>query len=534
MNRLLLRTTATGALISLLASANAAPVAPPVRPVPVPPGPVAQALSAMAQELGGLTAPGAPVQQRLDALMVYKHSPATAAKLAKIYGSTPAWALTRQSAGAGNARYQWTLAPLHFVDADGSSTDWSAFPIDISVSDNNRTLDFSGTWPQLTSADRNLRVTLRDLKVAGQQKLSADKLWFGTVGFDVASVNFEPVSNGPRIVMQDLHGDTRVLDQQGRVEIGYQFGVGRIAVGNDGIDNFKIASRLTGIDRKAMLDLQAYGEAQAKVKPAETDAERKAALMPVLKTLVRSAVRSGTALEIDDISASFHGQTIRASGRAVLEGAVDADADSPQALMKKLVVKLNVRAPMALLREATSAIAEMQVRAKNQGAANPAEAAQLAGSMNDIVLGKLISSGYVRVDGDVLAADIEYNGAMGALRINGKAAELPKPAGAPPVAAASAQMMQARRIDDRCKLPDYPQDVVKADAPLSLTMRLIVKADGSVRNVTLASPSNRPEYDKTVLAAAARCVYMPALRGGKPVDAPVAWKVVRESGTVRP
>jgi TonB family protein len=194
---------------------------------------------------------------------------------------------------------------------------------------------------------------------------------------------------------------------------------------------------------------------------------------------------------------------------------------------------------MALLREVTNVLAEVQVKAKNKGAANPREVAQLAGSMNDIALGKMVSSGYVRVEGDMLVSDIEFNGGKGGLRINGKPAALPPlpgvmPAGSGLAGGAGAGLMQARRIDDRCKLPDYPADVVTADSPLSLTMRLIVKADGSVRNVTLAVPSARPDYDQAVLAVAARCVYIPALRNGQPVDTPVAWKVTREAGSVRP
>jgi TonB family protein len=256
----------------------------------------------------------------------------------------------------------------------------------------------------------------------------------------------------------------------------------------------------------------------------------------MLNAMARGAIRSGTALDIDELSASFHGQTLRANGRVSLENAVEADADNAPALLKKLVVKLHVTAPMALLREVTNVLAEVQVKARNKGAANPREVAQLAGSMNDIALGKMVSSGYVRVEGDTLISDIEFNGGKGGLRVNGKAAALPALPGLTSGAAtgAGAGLMQARRIDDRCKLPDYPADVVTADSPLSLTMRLIVKADGSVRNVTLAVPSTRPDYDQAVLAAAARCVYIPALRNGQPVDTPVAWKVTREAGSVRP
>src|SRR5450830_448139 len=534
------RAILAAALASLLAAAHvfAADAAP--KKTPPAPGPVADAIGAMVRELSTATTPAMPVHQRLDALLAFRHSEATAAKLAKIYGSTPPWTLVRVPATAPGWTYRGTLSPLHFVDAaDGSTVDWEAAISDIKVSADERRVTINSRWPSFTAVDKSVRIHLRDATLNAQQERSADGLWFGQAHIDIAAVDFDPQGTGPaagpRMSMQGMAFDTRVTDRQDKVDLGYKVGVRRIGVGADGIDDFKLATRVTDIDRQALLDLQAMGERQGKLAAGAPEQQREA-LLPMLQAMAKSAIRSGTALEIDELGVSFHGQALRANGRLFLEGAVEADAANLPQLLKKLVLRLHVQAPVALLREVTRTLAEQQIKAKNKGVADPQAVAQLAASMNDIALGKLVSGGFVRVEGEQMVSDIEYRGG---LKINGKAVDLPAipGVGGTPgagVAAASPSFLKARRIDERCVLPPYPADVVKTDSPLKLAMRLIVKADGSVRNLTLSSPSGRPDYDQAVLAAAARCVYIPALRNGQPVDMPEVWKVVREPGSVRP
>jgi TonB family protein len=540
------RALLAAALPSLLAAAHVCAADAVPKKTPPAPGPVADAIGAMVRELGTATPPGMPAHQRLDALMTFRHSDATAAKLAKIYGSTPPWTLVRVPATAPGWTYRATLSPLHYADAaDGSTVDWEAAISDIKVSADERKVTINSRWPSFTAADKTIRIHLRDATLNAQQERSADGLWFGQAHIDIAAVDFDPQGTGaaaaPRMSMQGMSFDTRLTDRQGKVDLGYKVGVKRIGVGADGVDEVKLATRVTGIDRQALLDMQALGERQAKLGAGSPEQQREA-LMPMLQAMAKSAIRSGTALEIDELGVSYHGQALRANGRLYLEGAVEADAANLPQLLKRLVLRLHVQAPVALLREVTRTLAEQQIKAKNKGVAEPQAVAQLAASMNDIALGKLVSGGFVRVDGEQLVSDIEYRGG---LKINGKAVELPAipgvggAAGASAsasagVAAASPTFLKARRIDERCVLPDYPADVVKADSPLKLAMRLIVKADGSVRNVTLSSPSGRPEYDQAVLAAAARCVYIPALRNGQPIDMPEVWRVVREPGSVRP
>lgn len=512
-----------------------AAVPPPLK-APSPPGPVGAAMTALVQELSAATPASMPAQQRLEALLQFRHSPASAALLEKIYGSTPAWTLSRLPSADGAAHYRGVLSALHYSDADGS-TDWAALPIELAVSGDGRAVTYSGAWPSLASVDKTVRVTMRDLTLAGQQQRAADQLSLGSISIDVASMAFEPVGGGPRFVMEGIHNDSSMDEQNGRLGIGYQLAVRRIAIGGDGVDNLKLVARLGPLERASMLELQAFSQ-----QPLPTGAsveQRQAQLAPLLKALARGVIRSGSVLDIDELSASFHGQTIRASGRLSLDQAVEADADNLPALLKKLVGRLDIKAPLALLTAVSNTMAELQIRAKNQGVAAPQAVAQLAATIGDAMLGKMVASGFVRVEGDLLVTDIVYSGS-GGVRINGKAAPLPalgtNRSGAVSTAGSGGapSMLQARRIEGRCTLPEYPADIVKDDAPLSLTLRLLVKADGSVRNVTLAAASTRPAYDQAVVAAAARCVYLPALRNGQPVDVPVVWKIVREAGSTRP
>lgn len=541
MKPLLLRATAT-VLATLMTAAMAAPVVPPVippiKPAPPAPGPVAEAMTAMTHELSAATRSSTPLHQRFDAMLQFRHTPDTAAKLARIYGTVAPWTLSRLPAGAGAWNYRGVLSALQFKDGDGSTVEWAPAVFDFAVAADDRSLTMQGAWPRMSASDKMLRVTMRDMKMAGQQARSSDDLWFGTARFDVGSVQFEPTA-GPRVALEGISVEASVQDLRPNIDVGYKFGIRRIAAGGDGVDNVHVATRFTAIDRRTMLEVQALEEQRAASAgtPEQQREQARQAMLPVIKAFARGAIRNGTALEIDDLSASFHGQTLRATGHVALEAAVEADIDSPAVLLKKIAARFHVTAPLALLREVANTVAEMQVKAKNKGEASPREVAQLAGSMNDVMLGKVISSGFARVEGDMLVSDIEYSAAKGGLRINGKPVALPAmPTGrtAPPLASASPQMMQARRIDARCALPDYPADVVKTDAPLKLAMRLLVKADGSVRNVTLVASSGNPGYDQAVLAAAGRCVYIPALRNGQPVDAPVLWKVERELGTTHP
>ena len=92
----------------------------------------------------------------------------------------------------------------------------------------------------------------------------------------------------------------------------------------------------------------------------------------------------------------------------------------------------------------------------------------------------------------------------------------PTPAADPEIAPAPAgPFVAAVPIEER--LPPWnPPDVVTARSEFTGLVRVDIGVDGRVTNATIVQPSH-PAYDVTVLQAAKRWVYKPAVRAGKPV-----------------
>jgi TonB family protein len=187
--------------------------------------------------------------------------------------------------------------------------------------------------------------------------------------------------------------------------------------------------------------------------------------------------------------------------------------------------------PLAMLRGFAENLARKQL-AKQQPGADAATIAKVSQAAYDGTLRSAVASGYMRVEGDMLVTSIDIRD--GVVLVNGKPLQMPKPQ--PPVAAvgSGAGSMRARRIAEKCILPDYPGDVVAQDRALSLALQLTVEEDGSVDKLAIARSSGLPAYDAAVLAAAAHCTYIPALRNGKPVAVSEVWEIVRTPGTAHP
>jgi TonB family protein len=513
------------------ASAESAP--PQVAP---PTSALMDATMSMARDIKLHDDPRAPMRARLDALAAFRHSPDTAQKLLKVYGSEQPWTLTRAPAAKGRFDYLARLAPVHYVSEQGETYDWAEMRLTMSLDKASRNMSVRGDWPSLIAEDKDTRLSLRDMRLTGKQTRGFGDLWFGDAQVGIAGVKVDAKAAGVSVALDDIRLKTSVTARPKSVEIGHGVTIKAISVAGERVDNFTLATRVTNIDKATMVEMKALGEKREAA--TGTPEQQLAALKPMLKEIGKAAIKRGTALEIDDLSARFHGNTVSLKGRVSLEGATEADLDSVATLVKKIVAHFDVKVPVAVLRDISTAVATRQASAQPNAPANAQPVAQMAQTMTDIMVGKAINSGYARMEKDVLVSSIDFRG--GILRINGKELALPSfapPAGQQPlrpVASASPALLQARRIEERCTLPDYPQEVVRLDQPLRLSMRFTVGADGTLRDLVLAAPSQFPAYDQSVLAAAARCVYIPALRNGQPVDVPMTWQVARTPGATHP
>lgn len=477
----------------------------------------------------------APFPVQLKQLAAFRFSPGTAAKLARVFGTDRPLTVVRMPAAHNRPAYRATFVPLHYIGADGSSIDWSALAMALSTDRTGRNLTTKASWPSIDARQKDVHFALRNLTLAATQHLGFAGMLFGTMRVEIERASFEPKPAAmPGAVFEGMHFESAITDRPKGVELHYGGGAKAVKVGDERIDDLHWAIRIDNIDKRALAALKAASEKDNATLATRTPEQKLAAIKPVLKDFAKAMAVHGTAIQIDDISAGYQGSRASLKGRISVEGATGADVDAIPALIRKIVARFEVKVPLAIVRAVSARIAQNQLNVQHPGAApDPQAAAQMGQTMTDVVVGKLINGGYARIDNDVLVSTVEWRN--GVLRANGKEVALPKPP--PPAIAAvprDAQLLQARRIADTCKLPDYPEDVVRRDLPLQLALRFVVGADGHPRDVARARASGTPAYDQAVLAAAASCTCIPALRNGQPVEAPMTWQVVREPGSARP
>jgi TonB family protein len=540
---------AGGALLAALLASAAAPAAPPAAtapasdssaPAPKKPSPAAGALQALLRELQRPGDRKLPATVRMERIAARQPSGATAERLRASFGTERLYTLERQPPQPGRVDWRLAIPALHYApetDKDkgtGTAFDWTEGRLDFRFNQAGTTAEVRGAMDAFSAQDAATRFTARGITLASDQQRGADALWYGKARFAAAGLEVLAREQDVAVALSGMSVDVGVTDKRKTADIGYDLRVGRIAVAGEQVDALRVAVRLANLDKASLL---ALGDAEAR-DPAGfetlTPEQQAAALKPLLRGLGQAVLARGTTVEIEEISAVYHGAKAVIKGRVALQGARPADLDDPKALLRKLVARFDVRIPVALLREVAGSVAAKQ--AAQQGKpSDPQAVAQLRQSMTDVMVGKLLGGGFARLDDDMLVSTVEWRN--GELRANGKPVPLPQPSPTPaPVAATvrGADVLQARRLDGSCTMPDYPEQVVRQDLALDAVFGFVVTADGKVAAPTVARPSPFPDYDRSVLAALAACRYAPALRGGKPFDLATTWRLVRVPGSQRP
>lgn len=485
-----------------------------------------QAAMGALTELQAADDPHLPVPARVKRLAAYRYSPDLAARVRKVFGTEQPVTFTQLPPVHGQLAWRAALVPLHYVGPDGMSADWSELAAQVAVDKAGRNMTMHGSWPSLDLHDKDVHIAMRDAALTGKQRLGYAGIWFGDAEVTIGRLTAGPSGGMPGAAFDGIRITTAYIEHPRTAELRYAIGTKAITVADERVDDFRMALRVTNVDKRALGALKAATDKAGLAKlPPE---QRLDAMKPMFKDLARAVVTRGAAIEIDDISAGYQGYRASIKGRVSVEGASRADLGALAALAGKIVARFDVKVPVALVRAVASRVAEKQ-QAANGG--DQQSAAQVGQTMTDVIVGKLLNAGYARLENDVLVSTIEWRG--GKLRANGKEVDLPKPQH-PPAQVAGGAFLQARRVADSCKLPDYPEDVVREDRALELTLRFTVGTDGHLRNLAVASPSKSPAWDQAALAAAAGCTYIPALSNGKPVEVPMTWTVAREPGSARP
>lgn len=523
----------------LATSASAAEATPPARPAP---GPVADAMQSAMREIQAAQSPALPVHVQLERLGAMRYSPETAAKLRAVFGNEQPFTVEKRPAKPGRQLYRMRLQPLHYADKDDSRVDWDEALLDFDTDKSGTTVDFSGRWNMLAASDPAMRLSAEGISLTGRQRRSPDKLWFGNGQLRIARVRGEspPTPQTPNggmdFSVNDLRTSWRTIERPKTVDMQLQQRIASIDAAGEKVEDVRFDMRFVNLDRAAMVELQAAGERQREQLKAMTPEQQLAAVMPMLQTFGKSALVRGSAIEIDEISARFHGNKASIRGRVGLQGAVEADLKNVAALVKKIAARFEIRVPVAMVRDISGIVAARQ--SAQQGAApNGMSVAQLGQTMTDVVVGKLVGAGYARIENDVLVSTVEFRN--GKLSANGKEVALPQaPAGGQaPVSNQRSDLppgaLQARRIEDSCRLPDFPDEVLAQDKALSAGFAYRVNERGTVENARVTASSGYPAWDQAMVEVLGQCRYIPALQDGKPIGLQVDWSVSRTRGGPR-
>jgi uncharacterized protein YdgA (DUF945 family) len=486
--------------------------------------------------------PQLPLPVQLDRMVAFRPMPATAAKLLAVFGNDHPYTVERRPARPGRLAYQARLQPLHYTGEGGARTDWDEALLDLDLDQAGATVDFNGHWNTVAASDPTMRLSAEGITLSGHQRRSQDKLWFGNGQLRIARVRGETPQTpnaGMGLAMDDLRMDWRSVAHPKTVDVQFQQRIASIEAAGEKIEDVHFDMRIVNIDRATMVALQATAQQrQRQQQAALTPEQQLAAMKPMFHDLGKAVIARGSSIEIDEISARYRGNKASIRGRIGMAGAVEADLDDLKTLAKKIVASFEIRVPVAMVRDIAGVVAAKQA-ARQGSTPNGAGNAQVGQTMTDIVVGKLVGGGYARIENDVLVSNLAFRD--GELTANGKKVELPKPAagGAPPAPVTSqrsslpANALKARRIDDSCRLPDFPAEVVDQDKPLRAGFSYRVDGAGKVENVRVTAASGYPAWDRTMVEVLGQCRYIPALQDGKPIGLQIDWNVARTRGGPR-
>lgn len=502
-----------------------------VRPAPKPPATMLAITAALTEMTAGLA--NGTYMQWLDTLPGFRFSPATAAMLVKQFGTDQLFSVRRDVKADGARDYLLTAPALRHAAPDGSTFSWEAMQGAMHLAADGRALRSEFHAPLVTIEDKDARIDVRAL--AGSVTSRDVDSSYGDMTGDIGSLQVLTKADGSTFAMDGLFAKFGITEQATSASMVYETGIRTLTVQDERIDDLHLAMRFDGMDKAALerfnRQSKEWKQQQNKLGKSATAAERHALMAPMMRQLALAILGNGAAVDLDDVSFAYHGNTARLHGQMHLENFTPADLDQPGALMKKVIGHGDIQVPVAMMRAWAGNLAKKQL-AKTQPGADAATIDKVALAMYDNALRAAVASGYVRVEGDMLTTSIDVRD--GVLLVNGKPFQMPAPGAPTAIANSPAGLMRARRIADKCTLPDFPPDVVSQDRALALSMQVMVKADGSVGKVTLARSSGNVDYDKAVLAAASHCTYIPALRNGKPVPVPDLWDIVRVPGSTHP
>lgn len=523
-------------------TASDAPAALPAAPSKVL-GTTLASIKVAAAEIDAALWDGPDLARNLDALVNFRHTPATAQALIEATGHPQPWRIERRGVVKGQSTYRFVLQPVRHARSDGIVLDWSEMPIDFKVDASGRKLISKGAWPRIDVTTRDRRFLLSGISFTGDERMGKEKIWYGKTDGSLKRMEISAGANGKArdkweaITLHDLRFTSQVDERPNTVDITQRTQIARIAAFGIEVKDLTLAYRFLNLDKQALSEL---GD-QARKEAEEGKDEASSGQKDMLGRMVRAAVKSNSAIVFDRISASYAGHAATMSGRLNLAGVQEAELDNPTLLFGRVEARFDVAVPLALIKAVNLAMVKRDAKAEGE-TLSAADANKMAQSVTDLIVTKLKTSGYVQVEKGVLRASIVLSG--GQLTSNGKPVNLPGTEEEEEDADASEESddesadeieIGAELIEESCTAPNYPADVIEHDKPFKMELEVDVDEDGDPVFVKISQRSKYRAYDRELEDWVLGCKFKPGTtRSGEPGLGGIFMPIERKPGELRP
>lgn len=433
------------AIAAAALSASAAP--PPSKPATsteLPPE-IDIALRYLGTEMDARLNPGKNSRVRLEQPSKLPRSEEQKAALRAVFGTDQVPDIKRLPGAGPRTNYAFTL-PAHHYPITGGQAAWSEVSTQIALDANARNMTGSGTWSTFVITGTLGKAMLTGMAFKAAQTRDVSGLWLGSTSATISHMHFAPPGASAGLTIEDTVFKVAVTRQGKTLQQQHDMLSKRVFAAGEQIDNLHLAYRVRNLDVDAMVKLKADA-----MKQQQTDTPQSghtAASLKHMQAFFRTIAMRGATLELDDFSASYKGNTAQLKGSVSVPSAKADDVSTLESFFKKLAVRLEVRVPLALLRDVTQAIARKAPAPSGKDAPAPAAVEHMGQTMYDAAVGKLMANGYAKIEKEELRSTVEVRN--GDIRINGKLLPpmqkpVPAPASAPapvPAPAPAAQPAQ--------------------------------------------------------------------------------------------
>ncbi len=369
------RSTLLGALL-LTATAHAQNAAPPQLPAVVADADAAkravdnltnselfQGFTAASNELTPLLINDNPAS-KLVQIKKFDFSTETKKKLLPLYGSDHPLHFKTRIFKDGQAEISYVLDALNHRDPKSRVTTQISALTGKSVYRKHNT-QYGGTasLPSIhVDVENEVQFYAHDITYTENQTRKDPGLWFGRAEFKLGHLSVDVVKKDIHLKVDDTVIKTDVKKRGTLVDVEVDSVTQSINWGGDQLGPVHSAYRFSNIDGKA---LASFGESQKRIAQSKMPADATAATtLRMFRTLGIATLKSGGALDIQDVSVQYHGMTAGLDGRVGFDHVQDADWDAPMSLLPKLNLHINFHAPKDLLMEISRRVVRSKLAAE--------------------------------------------------------------------------------------------------------------------------------------------------------------------------